>query len=51
MAVLSFQYSAFPVWPESAAGSTSGTVGLWPHSTSLPTAFAGYCDDRPIVVN
>jgi hypothetical protein len=47
----SFQYSAFPVWPESAAGSTSGTVGLWPHSTSLPTAFAGYCDDRPIVVN
>ncbi|MEI8241256.1 MAG: hypothetical protein WCI22_17735, partial [Actinomycetota bacterium] len=47
----SFQYTAFPVWPESVTGSASGTVGLWPHSTSLPTAFAGYCGDRPIVVN
>jgi len=47
----SFQYTAFPVWPESVAGSTSGNVGLWPHSTSLPTAYAGYCGDRPIFVN
>jgi hypothetical protein len=47
----SFQYTAFPVWPQSVTGSASGTVGLWPHSTSLPPEFAGYCGDRPIVVN
>jgi hypothetical protein len=51
----SFEYTATPVWPETAANTAtntvSGNVGLWPHSTSLPTEFAGYCGDRPIVVN
>jgi hypothetical protein len=47
----SADYDATAVWPDSVTGSTSGTLGLWPHSTSLPTAFTGYCNDRPIVVN
>jgi hypothetical protein len=47
----SFKYAASAVWPDGATGATSATVGLWPHSTSLPKPFAGYCADRPIVVN
>ena len=43
------------VWPDHVAATTaettSETIGLWPHSPSLPQAFDGYCGDRPIVVN
>jgi hypothetical protein len=47
----SVDFDATAVWPDAVTGTTSGTLGLWPHSTSLPTALAGYCQSRPIVVN